>query len=268
MRQIRRAAVPVTLYTVKTRLARDLRARYWLRGHAFTIGLLTLLAAWGTSHVMMWLGNDALGWRYAAALSCAYGVYLLLMWVWCHQLVHRRDSQLDLPSDLPLPSGPSGGASGDAPPQVFQTGGAGDFSGGGASASFDAPGADGAAEVVSDVSSKALGAAFEADEGVVIAVPVVLTVVIAAALVTGLGIAFMWLFGVEVLLALVVELAFSTTAGMFAYRAWHEGWLWVALGKTVKPILALVILGSAAGFAIDYWMPHAQSLPHVLKLLF
>jgi hypothetical protein len=238
MRQTRRAAVPTTLYTVKTRLARDLRARYWLRGHAVTIGALTLLAAWGASHLMMWLGNDALGWRYAAALSCAYGVYLLLMWVWCRELVHRRQAHLDLPSDLPLPSGSSGGAPADAMPQVFQGVGGGDFSGGGASASFDAPGAEGAVEVATNVGEKALGAAFSAEEGAIIAVPVVMTVMVAVAIVSGLGFALMWLFGVEVLLALAVELAFSATAGMFAYRAWHEGWLWVALGKTVKPMRA------------------------------
>jgi hypothetical protein len=231
---------------------RDLKQRYWLRVHVFTIALLCLLALWLFSHSLMLLGIDSLAVRYGIALPLAYGWYLLLLRIWSEMLV-RRESPWD-GLDVPVPDG--GGAPAADP--SFGSGGGGDFGGAGADASFDAPGA------LPEAAGSLLDAA---DEGALVLVP--LAVVVGAVLLLAglLGAGVFMVFGVEVLLGVAVEVALAAVAGSLAYRGFAEGWLFAALRHTWRGALAGLVLAVALGAAIDHWLPGARSFPHAVRLV-
>ena len=96
------------------RVRADLRARRWLRWHCSLIGLITLLAGWATSHLLMRWGTEALWLRYGASFAVAYGVLLLLLYLWARWLLSRDEGDwLQVDGDAPG-SGP--GSAIDGPP--------------------------------------------------------------------------------------------------------------------------------------------------------
>jgi hypothetical protein len=244
----------------------DLRARRWLRWHCLLIGLLTLLAGWACSHALMRLGTDALWLRYGVSFTVAYGVLMLLLYLWARWLLSRDEA--DWPQ---IDGGGSGGGSGSRSGgdlASMKSGGGGDFGGAGGGGSFDAPDlpaalSDGAGEVVGGV----LEVAGAADEGAIVLIPIALVIGIALALGTVLGFAVFGLFGVEVLLAVAVEIAIASVGGAIAYKAGAEGWLSAAWRRTLWPAVATLACVVVFGAAIDYWLPEARSLPHALRLL-
>lgn len=250
----------------------DLRERRWLRLHVLLIGLLSLAICWGVSRGLDAAGVDSLAWRPLLALWLSYPLYLGLMALWARWLLSHDDAGLDAGLDVD----PGGGLADaadvlvNAPGSVFRSGGGGDFGGGGASASFDAPvdtSLNAAGEVFSQTVSKTVGASFEADEAVVIAVPIAIVVGVALGLAFGLGLLVFGLFGVEVLLGVAVELAFASFGGALAWRARREGWLLHALRRTLLPMLALSVVTAAVGWALHHWVPEAHTVPQALRLL-
>ncbi len=246
------------------RVRNDLRARRWLRWHCSLIGLLTLLAGWASSHLLMRLGTDALWLRYGASLAVAYGVLMLLLYLWARWLLSRDEGDW-LQADGG--GGADGGARGGIEPPM-QSGGGGDFGGAGGGGSFEA------AEIpaaVSDSAGDAVGGALElagaADEGAIVLVPLALVAGLALALGTVLGFAVFGLFGVEVLLAVTVEIALASVSGALAYKAGTEGWVGAALRRTLWPAVATLACVVALGAAIGHWLPEARSLPHAVRLL-
>jgi hypothetical protein len=220
------------------RVRNDLRARRWLRWHCSLIGLLTLLAGWACSHALMRMGTDALWLRWGASFAVAYGVLMLLLYLWARWLLSRDEGDW-LDGDPGLP--------------------------GGGLCSPDLPGAitDGAGEAVGG----ALEIAGAADEGAIVLIPIALLVGIALAIGTVLGFAVFGLFGVEVLLAVAVEIALASVGGALAYKAGAEGWLSAAWRRTAWPAVATLACVVVLGAAIDHWLPQARSLPHALRLL-
>jgi hypothetical protein len=242
----------------------DLRARRWLRWHCILIGALTLLAGWACSHTLMRLGSDALWLRYGASFAVAYLVLMLLLYLWARWLLSRDEG------DWPQIDGGAGGSGGGSrsgmdPP--MQSGG-GEFGGAGGGGSFDLP--EGPA-ALSDSAGEAVGGVIEiagaADEGAIVLVPVALVVALAVVLGTVLGFVVFGLFGVEVLLAVAVEIALASVGGALAYKAGAEGWLGAAWRRTFWPAVATLACVVVLGAAIDHWLPAAQSLPHALRLL-
>jgi len=242
----------------------DLRARRWLRWHCSLIGLFTLLAGWACSHTLMRLGTDALWLRYGASFAVAYGVLMLLLYLWSRWLLSRDEADW-----LQVDGGGSGGGSrsGVHDPSM-NSGGGGDFGGAGGGGSFDAPDLPAA---VTDSAGEAAGGVLEiagaADEGAIVLIPVALLIGIALALGTMLGFAVFGLFGVEVLLAVAVEIAVASVGGAIAYKAGAEGWLTAAWRRTFWPALAALACVVVLGAAIDHWLPEARSLPHAVRLL-
>jgi hypothetical protein len=244
------------------RVRDDLRARRWLRWHCSLIGSATLLTAWASSHALMQLGTEALWLRYAVAFTAAYGM-LLLLYLWARWLLSRDEGDW-----LQFDGGGGGGSPSagsecalDAP--IFRSGGGGDFGGAGGGGSFELPGGEGA----SDAAGSLLEAAGAADEGALVLVPLALVVGIALAIGTVLGFVVFWLFGVEVLLAVAVEVAIASLGGALAYKAGAEGWLGAAWRRTRTAALIALIGLVTLGAAIDRWMPEARSLPHAVRLL-
>jgi hypothetical protein len=241
----------------------DLRARRWLRWHCMLIGSLTLLAGWACSHTLMRLGSDALWLRYGASFAVAYVVLMLLLYLWARWLLSREEG--DWPQ---IDGGGSGGGSRSGIEPSMQSGGGGDFGGAGGGGSFDLPELPAA---VSDSAGEAVGGALEiagaVDEGAIVLIPVALVIGVALALGTVLGFAVFGLFGVEVLLAVAVEIALASVGGALAYKAGAEGWLSAAWRRTFWPAVATLACVVVVGAAIDHWLPQAQSLPHALRLL-
>ncbi len=244
----------------------DLRARRWLRWHCSLIGLCTLLAGWACSHALMRLGTDALALRYGASFAVAYCVLMFLLYLWARWLLSRDEADW-----LQIDGSGQGGGSGSRSAgdlSSMKSGGGGDFGGAGGGGSFDAPDLPTA---VSDGAGEAVGGALElagaADEGAIVLIPIALVVGIALALGTVLGFAVFGLFGVEVLLAVAVEIAIASVGGAIAYKAGAEGWLAAAWRRTFWPAIATLVCVVVLGAAIDHWLPDAQSLPHALRLL-
>ncbi len=238
-----------------------------LRWHSFWIGLLTLLTMSMASLLMRHYWADGmLGIRYAMVLLIGYGVYLLLIRTWAGYMSKRGSSDSSA-NDIPTPDLPLGSGSSEVSscPVTFESGGGGDFLGGGAQASFDVP------SVAGEASSKLLSGAAEvagaADEGAVVVVPVVAVFAMLLLAFTGASLLVSLLFGVDVLLAVTVELALAVTAGRTAYRIAAEHWLNVAVELTWKPMLGVVICAMAFGFLVDYYVPHAESASQALKLM-
>ena len=244
---------------------RDLRQRHWLRLHGLCIGAMVMGVMWLTSYVQMLLGQNRLALRYLVTLGVGYLVYLLVLRMWASMLVRRDSSAIDGGGDLPIPD--AGGTVDFALHElpVFRSGGGGNFGGGGATGDFS--GAAESSDVLSDVATGALEAAAGADEGAVVAIPVVAIFLIGCALVLGTGSLLMLYFGWEALLTVAVELAFSYVSARTAVRVVRQGWLSAALRLTWKPMLGALLCAVLLGATMDHFVPGAQSLPQAIKLI-
>jgi hypothetical protein len=243
-------------------LRAELRHRYWLRLHGLMIGGATLLATWLTSHALLLLGMSALGLRYVMAILAGYGVYLLLVRWWARRLIERRENDVDPGADV---GSVDIDAPGSACEPVMRSGEGGDFGGGGASGDFgDVLGES--ATSAGEVAGNVLEGAASADEGVVIAIPLAIVAFVGWLLLMVLGGLMMMFFGIEVLLAVAVELAFAYAAGRSAVVMAREGWLGAAWRLTRMPLLAILCGVFVLGWSINHWVPGAQSLPQAVKL--
>lgn len=248
-----------------------LQRQHWLWLHGWCIGVAVMLVMWAMAHLQMVTGSASLGLRYAVTLGTGYLVFLCILRWWAGRLVRgdgrfEGDAGIDLP-DLPLPR--SAG-----PRPTIETGGGGDFAGGGAQASFDAPGDSVAIEVpadtsslAGDVASGALEVAGGADEGAVVVIPVVVVFLAGLLVLFGFGSLLLLYFGWEVLLAVAVEIAFGYVSARTAVRLAREGWLNAAVRLTWKPLLGALACAVLLGVLIDHFVPQARSLPQAVKLL-
>jgi hypothetical protein len=152
----------------------------------------------------------------------------------------------------------------------------GDFGGGGASGEFAAADIGGvdiasatgdAASGLGDAAGEVLGAAAAADEGAVVAIPVVVVFLIVIALALGAGSLALLYFGWDVLLTVAVELSFGYVSARTALRVAREGWLSAALRLTWKPLLGALLAAVLLGALIDHFLPAAHSLPQAMRLL-
>jgi hypothetical protein len=251
-------------------LRHRLRERYWLRLHVFTIALITLGGMWLASALLMQAGIERLALRYGLAFGAAYLLYLGVLRLWCGWLAHGRShgDSLEVP-DLPNLSDGTGRPTGS----TFESGGGGDCGGGGASGSWDPAEAAGdglveaAGEGVAQATRQAASVLDGADEGIVLLVPLAVLLGIVAALSGLLGLGVLSLFGVEVLLAVTVEVVLASLAGSVAYKGFTEGWLASAVGHTWRGALVVLATAVLLGAAIDHWLPGAQSLAQALGLI-
>lgn len=255
----------VRLWESSTRL--ELRQRHWLWLHGWCIGLVVLGLMWAAAHLQLLLGSESLALRYLVTLGVGYLGYLLVLRLWAGALVRSESPGLEFGGDLPIPgSGGSidaGSVQADVP--VMEAGGGGDFGGGGASADFSEVGD--APDALSEVASGALEVAAGADEGAVVAIPVVAIFLIGLATLFGAGSLLMLYFGWEALLAVAVELAFGYVSARTAIRVVREGWLSAVVRLTWKPLLGALLCAVLLGATIDYFIPSAHSLPHAIKLI-
>lgn len=241
----------------------DLVARRWLRWHSFLLASVCFGVLWVASASLLRAGLQTLALRWPLALAVTYVAFIALLWLWCRWLLSREEANLDGP-DVPANSIDITDSPGSVAELPWRSGEGGDFGGGGASGSFD-PGS--AVEGASKAAGKVLEVAGDAEEGIVVVVPVAVVVGVAVLLAGTIGIAVLGLFGIEVLLGVAVEIAIASAGGALAYRARREGWLAHAVSRTIRPVAVILLFVVALGAAIDHWLPQADSLPQALRLL-
>lgn len=264
----------------ESELERQLHQRHWLRLHGWAIGSLMLLLMWGVATLQKALGVQSMALRYLLTLGVAYGAYLLVLRLWAQWLV-RRDAPNDPGVDgsggggCDPAHGSSGALDGAAQAQKVapvHSGGGGDFAGGGASVNWDVAqplsnASDAGSDGLTELASGALDAAGSADEGAIVIVPVMAVFVAGVGIVFGAGSLLLMYFGIDALLAVAVEVAFSYTAARTAVSVSREGWLSAAVRLSWKPLLGALACALVLGASIDHFMPQAQSLPEALRIL-
>lgn len=252
----------------ESRVEQQLRQRHVLWFHGACIGVLTVLLTWACSAALKYMGVESLALRYLVARGLGYALHLVLLRAWAGTLLGERDSVGDAlnaidPNMLNIRVSPNTGGSVQLPP--LQSGGGGDFAGGGATGDFGA--ADAGVEGVGKLASGAVEVAASSDEGAVVVVPVVAIFLIGLALFFGAGSLLMLYFGWDALLAVAVELAFAISGTRASLRIAREGWLSAAFRLTWKPLAGAALCAALLGGTIDYFIPHAASLPQAMKII-
>jgi hypothetical protein len=214
--------------------------------------LVTLTGASGfiASYILLHTGFVEMWLRYLAAFGIAYMMFLVLLWLW---LRTQAEDYADLPDLSGLPSG--AGNSG-----TCYSGKGGDFGGGGASSSFDAP-SDHISAIGDSGSSvgDALGTAAEAEE---FAIPLVVLVLAAAMICSSL---FM-IYSAPILFA---ELLVDGVLSASLYRRLRgletRHWLETALRRTALPFALTAVIVSASGWGMTLYAPEAHSIGDVIS---
>lgn len=202
------------------------------------------------SYILLQLGMNSMALRYPLALLMAYGVFLVLLWLW---LRTRAEDYLDIPDLSGLAPGGSNGSGNGTP--TFE-GGGGNFGGGGASGSFDGP-----VSLEPDASplSEAASAVDGADE---LAIPLLV-------IVFALGLALASLYVVYAAPILFAELLVDGALSYALYRrikaADSPHWLESAVRRTALPFVLTGIFVSATGAAMAAYAPGAHSIGQVIE---
>jgi hypothetical protein len=234
----------------------------WPRMQMFFLVLVTGAVGLATSYSLLRAGMESMAVRYPLAVACAYGVFLVLLWLW---LRTRARDYLDASFDIPQPSGGSGGSALRVEHDPVFAGGGGQSGGGGASGSFsfddplpspglpqvDVPGGD----AVGDVVGGAIGGA---DEG---AVPIIIALLVAVA---GAALFFATLYIVYLAPALFAELLVDGVLSASLYRRLRglqtRHWLESALRRTVLPFAVTALTLSMTGYLLHSYAPQAHTL--------
>lgn len=214
--------------------------------------MLTGAAGFLASYCLLQAGIHQMWLRYLGAVCVAYLVFLLLLWLW---LRTRAEDYADIPDLSGLVPSRCDKAQDGA---VFK-GKGGEADGGGASGWFDSTDGCGAgAAEPGDAVGNALSTAAEAEE---LAIPLVVIVLLGAAL-------FSSLFVVYSAPLLFAELLVDGVLAASLYKRLRgvekRHWLETAVRRTVVPFALTAVLAAAAGMAMALYAPGANSIGGVL----
>lgn len=246
-------------------LKRRLERKSYPRLHASLILLLTGLAGFLVSFVLLRAGVTAMWLRYPVAILVAYGVFLMLLRVWLW-LNRPRDFGLDLDvlEILDVTSYESTEVTAPAPDGFS---GGGDFAGGGGGGSWGQSVStvtstkSSVSTFTSTKSSGSSGFSFDIDldDGwwILIAIVALLGALIAAVYVVYIAPALL----AEILLDGVL------LAGLYerVKTIEHKHWLRSALRRTAVPAVVIVVFFAIAGYAMQRAAPEARSIGEVWK---
>jgi hypothetical protein len=211
------------------------------------------------SYGLLQAGVTAMWLRYPLALCAAYLVFFVLLWLWL------RTKFEDYGDVFTLPSGTSSSSNGGncASPADFASGRDGDFSGGGASASFDSATPFNTLSAPTADTSPALGDSFstvgESDEA---AIPLLVILVV-------LGLAMSSLYIVYSAPVLFAELLLDGALSATLYRRLkgleRSHWVETALRRTAMPFLLTAVFLTLSGWALSSYAPNANSIGEVIR---
>lgn len=247
------------------RLRHDLQAHGWPRSQMTLLVALTGGSGLLASFLLLRAGLDSMALRYPLALLMAYGVFLLLLWLW---LRTKADDWADLPDPgVNLTDWRSGPAGGPRAPS-WSSGQGGDFGGGGASASFDAPArahplmqsppvrAHGGTNDTSGPLD-GMGSVSDLGDADEFAIPLLLI-----ALAAGLALSSLYVvYSAPTLLAeLLLDGALSATLYRRLRGIERRHWVSTALRKTALPFALTALLLATVGWGLHSAAPGARSL--------
>lgn len=198
----------------------------------FLIASLTAGSGFLAAVVLLHSGVSAMWLRYPLATVIAYGVFLLLLWIWLH---YREHGDVDPGSGDYLPDGSSASNVADCGDVA-----AADCSssGGGGGGSFD-------------IDADLLG-------------------VVIVALIALAGLLFAAVSIVSIAPLLLAELAVDAALAAGLYRHVRNldrqrHWLTTALARTLWRFAAVAVLAAAAGAAIQWLVPGADSIGDLFR---
>ena len=235
------------------RLRRQLETFGFPRLQMATLVMLTGLAGFTASALLLSGGMLTMWSRYLLALAIAYLVFLGLLWIW---LRSRPDDWHNAPDAINALPTPSHGHPHDVSMSVHD----GQFGGGGASGSFDGGSGsftniDGAA---GDAVGEALSAAGQAEE---LAIPLVVIVLLAS-------LALSSLFMIWAAPTLFAELLVDGVLSASLYRRLRglqtQNWIVTALRRTFWPFATTALLVAALGWGMSLYAPGAHSIGEVI----
>lgn len=244
--------LPMNRGSEVVRARRHLQQRGWPRLQMALIVALTGAAGFLASHLLRLAGIDAMWFRYPMAVVLAYGVFLLLMWIWIRW---RWDNVLDgLSPDVGGGSPTPRGSAVESP----WSGAGGRSGGGGASASWNGP----ASVSSGDAGELPLTGLAEDEAGLPL-----LAILGIVALVATVLLASVWVvWSAPVLMAeLLVDAAIA--GGLYRrMQGMHEqGWWRVRVSHTVWPLIGLLLFFAALGWLAQELVPGASHLLQVIQ---
>jgi heme/copper-type cytochrome/quinol oxidase subunit 4 len=208
--------------------------------------LVTGLAGFIASFILLHAGIVSMALRYPLAVGCAFIVLLLQLWLW---LKLRNDWPGDVAeglADIP------GGTLDTAP----SNGGGGTFDGGGASGNFDLPGGD--------LLDGPIEAAANAEEA---AIPLFALIGIAAMAMAMVLLAFSLVSSAPFLFAeLMIDGAMSASLYRRLRHLPQRHWTQTAVRRTIVPFALSALLLAAVGFGMAWAVPGAHTVGEFLRL--
>ena len=211
------------------------------------------------SYVLLQAGVTAMWLRYPLALCTAYLVFFVLLWLWLRTKFEDYGNVFTLPSG----SSSSSNSGNCASPANFASGQGGDFSGGGASASFDSDTSFNIRSAPTADTSSSMGDGFsavgEADDA---AIPLLVILVV-----VGLALSSLYIvYSAPVLFAeLLLDGALTATLYRRLKGLERTHWVETALRRTAMPFLLTAVFLTISGWALGSYAPNAKSIGEVIR---
>lgn len=268
------------LFRHKINFTERFKRRHSLRFHMSLILLATVCAGFLATRIMLALDLDNVMIRYPLAVIFAYGVFFTAVKLWLkyiattpatHKVHDNSPDLLDVLPDMPI----SGGNFNVG--EVFH-GGGGEFSGAGASGSFDVlaesgtsvlPGGietdggigDAVGEVAGDVVSGALG-----DEGGVVAVVIFAVLAAIVAVVVGAGIYLVY-EAPFILSEAAFEFVLAASLVRGTRRMDDSDWMGSVFKTTAMPFGITLALALLAGYLMHHYFPGVTRISELIARL-
>ncbi len=246
--------LPLNRGSEVVRARQDLQQHGWPRLQMALIVALTGAAGFLASHLLRLAGIDAMLLRYPMAVLLAYGVFLLLMWIWIRW---RWDNVLDgLSPDVGSGSPSPRGSAVESP----WSGVGGRSGGGGASASWN----ESAPVNAGDAGELPLTGLAEDEAGLPLLA--ILGIVALAATVLLASVWVVW--SAPVLMAeLLVDAAIAGGLYRRMQGMQQQGWWRVCVSHTIWPLLGLLVFFTVVGWLAQELAPGAVSLAQAFRAL-
>jgi hypothetical protein len=250
----------------KQKLQQLITSRFAVRWHMTLIIAVSFLAGLITTKFLLMVGNSPMLVRYPLALLIAYLVFLCGVWMWMQYTGYARyfrkkhrdeynDWNIDLPNFMPD----------SAAKTDFVPSHGGEFGGGGASGSWDAPSLESSSGDNLDIvggAAEALGGAEEGGCFIAILVLIGLTIL---AVIFGAGVYFIYEAPI-----ILTEVAFEALlAGGLVHvskRMRHDASWSGSVINVTWPAFAFVLIGSILfAFTVARYVPEAKTFSEVIS---
>ena len=267
------------LFHHKINFTERFKRRHSLRFHMSLILLATVCAGFLATRIMLGLDLDNVMIRYPLAVIFAYAVFFTAVKLWLKYIAYIPAAQvrnnspdlLDVLPDMPI----SGGNFNVG--EVFH-GGGGEFSGAGASGSFDAVAESGTSvlsggidtgsgigDAVGDVAGEAVSSAL-GDEGGVVAVVVFAVLAAIVAVVVGAGVYLVY-EAPFILSEAAFEFVLAASLVRGTRRIDSSDWMGSVFKTTGVPFAVTLALAFLAGYLMHRYFPDVTRISELIARL-